>query len=89
MDVENEFLHGYLNEEICIEHPEGYVQDPSLVCRLRKLLYRLKQAPQAWYAKMDSYLLFRGFLRCILDPNGYMMRKKKSLLLIVLYVDDF
>ena len=37
---------------------------------------------------MNSYLLSRGFLRCILGPNVYMMRNRDSLLLIVLYVDD-
>ena len=71
-----------------MEQPEGYVQDASLVCRLRKSLYKLKQAPQTWYAKMDSYILSRGFLRCISDPNVYMMRNTISLLLIFIYVDD-
>jgi hypothetical protein len=88
MDVKNTFLYGDLNEEIYMEKPEGYVQDPSLVCRLMKSLYELKQVPQAWYAKMDSYLLSRGFLRCRSNPNVYMMRNANSLLLIVLYVDD-
>jgi hypothetical protein len=71
-----------------MEHPEGPVQDPSLVCRLRKSLYGLKKAPSAWYAKMDSYILSRGFIRCISDHNVYVMRKKYSLLLIFLYVYD-
>jgi hypothetical protein len=60
----------------------------ALVCRLRKSLYGLKQAPRAWYAKMDSYLLFRGFLRCRSNLNVYMMKNTDSLLLIVLYVND-
>jgi hypothetical protein len=88
MDVKNTFLHGDINEEIYMEKPKGYVQDPSLFCRLRKSLYELKQAPRAWYAKMDSSLLSRGFLRCISDPNVYMMRNTYSLLLIVIYVDN-
>jgi hypothetical protein len=62
MDVKNTFLHGYLNEEIYMEQLEGYVHDPSLVCNLMKSLYRLKQAHQAWYAKMDSYMLLEVFL---------------------------
>jgi hypothetical protein len=71
-----------------MDHLEGYVQYPSLVCRLRNSLYRLKQAPRAWYARMDSYLLSRFFLICILDPYVYMMRNIDLLLLIFLYVDD-
>ena len=33
----------------------------SHVCRLKKALYGMKQAPQAWYSKIDSYLLSMGF----------------------------
>ena len=31
------------------------------VCKLVKAPYGLKQAPQAWYAKMDEYLRNMGF----------------------------
>jgi hypothetical protein len=37
---------------------------------------------------MNYYLLSRGFLICISDPNVYMMRITYFLLLIVLYVDN-
>jgi hypothetical protein len=57
MDMKNSFLHGDLSKEIYMEQPQGFMQDSSLVCRLKKSLYGLKQAPRAWYAKMDSYLL--------------------------------
>ena len=65
------------------------MQDSSLVCRLKKSLYGLKQALRAWYAKMDSYLLSQNFVCCKLDPNVYMLRTTDSLLLLVLYVNDF
>ena len=57
MDVKSAFLHGDLEEEIYMKQPEGFIDDPSLVCRLRKYLYGLKQAPRAWYSKMDSFLI--------------------------------
>ena len=57
MDVKNAFLHGDLSEEIYMEHPQGFMHDSSLVRRLKKSLYGLKQVPRAWYARMDSYLL--------------------------------
>jgi hypothetical protein len=88
MDVKNAFLHGYLSEEIYMEQPQGFMQDSSLVCRLKKSLYGLKQAPRAWYAKMDSYLLSYNFVRCKSDLNVYMLRTVDSLLLLVMYVDD-
>jgi hypothetical protein len=88
MDVKNAFLHGDLSEEIYMEHPQGFMQDSSLVCRLKKSLYGLKQAPRAWYAKMDSYLLSHKFVHCKSDPNVYMLQMVDSLLVLVLYVDD-
>jgi hypothetical protein len=57
MDMKNAFLHGDLSKEIYMEQPQGFMQESSLVCRLKKYLYGLKQSPRAWYAKMDSYLL--------------------------------
>ena len=48
MDVKISFLHGDLEEEIYMKQPEGFIDDPFLVCRLRKSLYGLKQAPRAW-----------------------------------------
>jgi hypothetical protein len=88
MDVKNAFLHGDLSEDIYMEQPQGFIQNSSLVCRLKKSLYGLKQAPRAWYAKMDSYLLSHNFVRCKSDPNVYMLRTIDSLLILVLYVDD-
>ena len=71
-----------------MEQPQGFIQDSSLVCRLKKSLYGLKQALRAWYAKMDSYLLSQNFVRRTSNPNVYMLRKTDSLLLLVLYLDD-
>ena len=57
MDVKSAFLHGDLKEEIYMKQHEGYIEDPSLFCKLRKSLYGLKQAPKEWYSKMDSFLI--------------------------------
>eukprot|EP00253_Pinus_taeda_P034810 PITA_34810 len=88
MDVKNPFLHGDLFEEIYMEQPLGFIQDSSLVCKLKKSLYGLKQALRAWYAKMDSFILSQNFERCKSDPNVYMLRTHDSILILVLYVDD-
>eukprot|EP00253_Pinus_taeda_P026492 PITA_26492 len=89
MDVKSAFLHGDLHEEIYMEQPIGFIEtDSSLVCRLKKSLYGLKQAPWAWYAKMDSFPLESGFSRCHSDNTVYTKKVGKSLIILVLYVDD-
>ena len=47
-----------------MNHPEGFINYSSLVCRLKNTLSGLKQAPRAWYAKMDNFMLSLGFERC-------------------------
>ena len=88
MDVKSDFLHGHLQEYIYMKHPKIYTSDPSLVCKLQKSLFGLKQAPRSWYAKMDAFLLSQNFHRCKSDPNVYLQNYDGNILIIVLYVDD-
>eukprot|EP00253_Pinus_taeda_P031441 PITA_31441 len=89
MDVKSAFLHGDLHEEMYMERLPGFIQtDSSLLCRLKKSLYGLKQASRVWYAKMDSFLLDTGFSRCHSDNIVYTKKVGKSLIILVLYVDD-
>ena len=57
MDMKHEFTHGDMKDEIYMQHPECFVTNPSLVCKLNKSLCGLKQAPRAWYAKIDGFML--------------------------------
>ena len=38
MDVKSAFIHGDTKEEIYMQKPEGFINYPSLVCRLKKSL---------------------------------------------------
>ena len=67
--------------------PKGFVSNPYLVCRLKKSLYLLKQAPKAWYVKIDGFLLSLSFVRCNSDPNFYLKLIHDYLMIIFLYVD--
>ena len=72
-----------------MQQHQGFTTNQSLLCRLRKSLYGLKQAPKAWYDKIDSFLLSLNFVQCKSDPNVYLKLVNGSLMIIVLYVDDF
>jgi hypothetical protein len=72
-----------------MEQPPGYVQkDSSLVCCLKKSLYGLKQAPQAWYAKMERFLIATGLSRCHSNSNVYTKKVGSHIILFVLFVND-
>eukprot|EP00253_Pinus_taeda_P030894 PITA_30894 len=90
MDVKTAFLHGSLKEEVYVEQLEGFeVQARQThVCRLKKALYGLKQAPQAWYERVNSYLMRLGFTRSEADTNLYFKVENDRPLILVLYVDD-
>jgi hypothetical protein len=63
MDVKTTFLNGIIEEEVYIEQPKGFeVQGrDSHVCRLKRTLYRLKQAPRVWNSRIGSYLQWMAF----------------------------
>ena len=63
LDVKSAVLYGELNEEVYVDQPEGFVKkgEENKVYRLRKALYSLKQAPRAWFSKIESYFKNEGF----------------------------
>jgi hypothetical protein len=90
MDVKIAILNEVVEEEIYVEHPEGFetFSRDMHVCRLKRALYGLKQAPRVWYARIDSYLLKLGFTKSEADPNLYYIVVEGQPLILVLYVDD-
>ena len=58
MDIKSGFLNGELEEEVCIEQPEGFQlsKNADYVCKLKKALYGLKRDPRAWYSRLDKYI---------------------------------
>jgi hypothetical protein len=89
MDVKNVFLHVDLQEEVYMEQPSGYVDQihPSLVCRLRKTLYSLKQAPKVWLDKIGQYLVTSGFQTSNANFSLYVEKIDHGIIIIVIYVD--
>ena len=88
MDVKNAFLNDDLTEEVYVQAPSGYSDCPDKVCLLRHALYGLKQAPRAWFAKFSSIVHQFGFSSSPHDIALFIHRSDKSMILLLLYVDD-
>ena len=84
-------MNGYLEEEVYVEKPLGFVvkNHEDKVLRLKKAIYGLKQAPRAWNSCIDKYFQDNEFTRCLheyvfcikVHTNG-------DILLVCLYTDD-
>ena len=93
MDVKRAFLHSELAESIYMEMPEGLKPEtgemgnlPGQVCRLIKTIYGLKQAPCAWYGKINEFFSEHGFYRSEEDYSLFVHENRH--LIILLYVDN-
>ena len=91
LDVKIAFLHGDLEEEIYMHQPQGYEVKgkENLVCRLKKILYGMKQAPRQRYLKFDKFMTENGFSRCHSYHCVYFTRLDNGIYIrLLLYVDS-
>jgi hypothetical protein len=58
------------------------------VLHLVKALYSLRQAPRAWYGKLDSSLIDLGFKRSTSEHAVYLRGAGARRLVVGVYVDD-
>lgn len=88
IDVVGAYLYGSLDEEIYMEEPECFKTktDGSVVCRLQKSLYGLKQSARQWNKRFRDALQSLGLQASQSDPCLYSNKAKN--LLFALYVDD-
>lgn len=56
--------------------------------QIEKTLYGLKQAPRAWYDKLKSALLNRGFVNTTSDFGLFVLIEEKVIVYMLIYVDD-
>ncbi|GJR58873.1 retrotransposon protein, putative, ty1-copia subclass [Tanacetum coccineum] len=90
MDVKTAFLNGYLNEEVYMEQPEGFVNPkyPNRVCKLKRSIYGLKQASRQWNKRFDDEIKKFGFTQNRDEPCVYLKASGSNVTFLILYVDD-
>ena len=90
MDVKSAFLNDILHEEVYVEQPKGFEdpKHPDHVYKLKKVLYGLKQSPQAWYERLTIFLLESSFARGRADKTLFIKKESKYILIAQIYVDD-
>jgi hypothetical protein len=90
MDVKSAFLNGPIKEEVYVEQPPDFEDGeyPTHVYKLSKALYRLKQAPRAWYECLRDFLIPNGFKVGKVDPTLFTKTIAKDLFICQIYVDD-
>ena len=86
VDVNNAFTESTLQEEIWMEPPDGMSVLPGQKVKVRRSLYRLKQAARDWNKTYIKELFRMGFIQSEADPC-LLMHPSKGIFILV-YVDD-
>jgi histone deacetylase 1/2 len=90
LDIQNAFLNGFLDEEVYMRQPLGFVDPtkPNHYCRLVRSLYGLKQAPRAWHARLSSILGSLGFSPSATDTLLFILQRLDITIFLLVYSDD-
>jgi hypothetical protein len=88
LDVKNAFLNGDLQGEVYMALPPGISHDSGYVCKLKKALYDLKQAPRAWFEKLSIVISSLGFVSSSHDSDLFIKCTDAGRIILSLYVGD-
>ena len=90
MDVKTAFLNGFLEEELYMIQPEGFV-DPkgaNKMCKLQRSINGLVQASRSWNIHFDEVIKAYGFMHTYDEACIYKKVSGSSVAILILYVDD-
>lgn len=79
LDINNAFLHGYLEEDVYMKVPEGCSgRNEGKVCKLKRSLYGLKQASRQWNIELKTFMKSHNFKQCTRDYSVFLQRERKQ-----------
>ena len=89
MDVKIAFLNGYLEENIYMMQPDGFIIESQehMVCKLHKSIYGLKQASRSWNKRFDKVIKSFGLDQKEEEPCVYRKMQDDIVVFLILYVD--
>lgn len=80
---------GDLQEEVYMRPPPGFrIVDLQHMCRLKKSLYGLRQAPRYWFFKLTIALRKFGFVQSYADYSLFTYHVDDIFIYVLIYVDD-
>ncbi|GKD57124.1 retrotransposon protein, putative, ty1-copia subclass [Tanacetum coccineum] len=90
MDIKTTFLNSYLDEDIYMVQPEGFVDPnhPRKVCKLQRSIYGLKQASRSWNKRFNKEIKMFRFAQNLDEPCVYQKASRSNVTFLILYVDD-
>jgi hypothetical protein len=90
MYVKNAFLNGKINELVYVAQPPNFEDSkrPNHVYKFSKALSSLKQAPRAWYERLQDFLVSKGFKVGKVDTTLLTKKIGDDLFICQIYVDD-
>ncbi|GKA16306.1 retrovirus-related pol polyprotein from transposon TNT 1-94 [Tanacetum coccineum] len=89
MDVKSAFLNGFINEEVYVAQPPGFInyEKPNHVSKLKKALYGLKQAPKACYDRLKAFLIDHKYTMGLVDNTLFTKKRNAHIIIVQIYVD--
>ncbi|KAK8624782.1 hypothetical protein V6N13_089668 [Hibiscus sabdariffa] len=64
------------------------LEEREVASTMSKALYGLKQAPRAWYERLSTFLVEKGFSKGKVDTTLFIKNDGKDILVVQIYVDD-
>ena len=83
------FLYGDLCETVYMSLRQGYFDlNDTRVCKLKKSMFGLKQAPKQWNVKLTHALPENGFVQSKSDYSLFAKSQSNDFITLLVYVDD-
>jgi hypothetical protein len=80
VDIKSAYLNSTLDEEVYMMPPGGVLKpnEQGKVCKLKKVLYGLKQAGRKWYKTLTTVFFNMGYSRSDVDHSVFYRKTAHS-----------